>query len=77
MTASTRTPAQSPAASHTGRLAPLGPPVVLKAVALKAVVPKALQHARQLVIPASAVATAGATFHLVEDHTTQMQRSKL
>ena len=57
----------SRAASRTGRLALLGQQEVLKA----------LQHARQLVIPASAVATAGATFHLAEDHTTPMQRNKL
>ena len=54
---------QSPAASRTGRLALLGRQVV--------------QHAMQRAIPASAVATAGATFHLAEDHTTPMQRNKL
>ena len=62
-------PVQSPAANRMGHLAQrghLGPPLGRQA----------MQHARQVVIPALAVATDGVTFHLAVVRTTQTQRRK-
>ena len=61
--ASTRMPVRTPADSPTEALAHPVAPILL--------------HARQAVIPASPVATAGATSLLVEDHTTHLPKRKL